>query len=145
MTGPLLDKFVRYFNRQQKKLKNQRSLIMKRLIVSGLSFLLIVGGAASAVRAQTITANSLMVGDKANYTNQIEPFDLVEQAYRGYLKDEGIPSYATLLQEYRAGDITAQDVVTSAIKANMLSKSALNDREYLSAVDAELMGLSAQR
>jgi hypothetical protein len=109
---------------------------MKRLIVGTLCSLLMMGGAAKAQETETVI-NPYVVGNPPNY-HQIKPFNLAYLAYRGYLKDQGIPSYLTLLQEYRSGKITASDIVKSAIRAGRLSKSVLNDQGYVDAVDNQL-------
>jgi hypothetical protein len=117
---------------------------MKRLILSGLSLLLVVGAAAPAVRAQETAANRAEVGTSPKYIYQITPFNLAEQAYRGYFKDQGIPSYDRLRVAYHEGRITAQDLVKSAIQVNRLSPQTLNDQGYLNAVDTQLESLASQ-
>jgi hypothetical protein len=117
---------------------------MKRLILSGLSLLLMVGATAPAVRAQETAENRVEVGTSPKYIYQITPFNLAEQAYRGYFKDQGIPSYDRLSVAYQEGRITARDLVKSAIQANRLLPQTLNDRGYLNAVDAQLGSLASQ-
>lgn len=115
---------------------------MKRLILSGLSLLLVVGASTPAVRAQEIAENTAKVGTSRNYIYQITPFNLASQAYRGYFKDQGIPSYNQLSSAYNEGRITALDLVESAIQVNRLSPQVLNERGYLNAVDAQLSSLA---
>ena len=117
---------------------------MKRLILSGLSLLLVVGATAPAVRAQETAKNTAEIGTFPKYIYQITPFNLAEQAYRGYFKDQGIPSYDQLSSAYNEGRITALDLVKSAIQVNRLSPQALNERGYLNAVDAQLSSLANQ-
>jgi hypothetical protein len=98
-----------------------------------------------AVRAQTTAVNPTTLGSSPSYVDQITPFNLVNQAYRGYFKAQGIPSYETLIAAHRSGQIRATDVVQGAIQLNRLSKEILNDREYLYAVEAQLNGLELDR
>ena len=72
---------------------------------------------------------------------RMSAFSLVSAAYRGRFEEWGIPSYATLQQAYRGGDITATKLVEAAIKAEELSPIALEDEGYLSAVEGELNDL----
>lgn len=118
-----------------------KSSTIKNLALSGLSILLMVAANASSVRAQQTAVNPAAVGHSPNYIYQINPFNLAGQAYRGYFKDQGIPSYSTLIQQYESGRITAKDLVESAIKANRLPPETLADRNYISAVDAQLADL----
>lgn len=107
---------------------------MKHLILGGLSLLVLSVATANVAQAQTTAVNSTTLNLRGNYINQIAPVDLVEQAYRGALKNQGIPSYGSFITQYRTGKITAKSIVESAIKANMLPSSALDDQGYMNAV-----------
>ena len=72
---------------------------------------------------------------------QIGAFDLVNAAYRGRFKEWGIPAYARLDQAYRGRQITATDLVKAAIEAEQLPAIALEDQNYIKAVDTNLYGL----
>jgi hypothetical protein len=63
-------------------------------------------------------------------TNQVSPFNLAYLAYRGYLKDQGIPSNNALIAALEAGTVTAQDVMKAAVKAHRLSEKTLTDQGY---------------
>ncbi len=115
--------------------------MMKRLIPGSLLILLISAATTSAVLAQTTPTKPTALGSTSSYITQITPFNLVHQAYRGQFKQQGIPSYRTLVLAYRAGRIRAIDLVEGAIKANRLSPEILSDRQYLFAVDYLLRGL----
>jgi hypothetical protein len=69
---------------------------------------------------------------------QASPFNLAYLAYRGYLKDQGIPSAGALVDEIVSGTVTAQDVMQAAVKANRLPEEMLNDRGYRSALEDQL-------
>ena len=72
---------------------------------------------------------------------RIGAFDLVNAAYRGRFKEWGIPAYARLDQAYRGRQITATDLVKAAIEAEQLPAIALEDQNYIKAVDTNLYGL----
>ncbi|MEM7591193.1 MAG: hypothetical protein AAF383_06680 [Cyanobacteria bacterium P01_A01_bin.83] len=72
---------------------------------------------------------------------RIDAFSLVYAAYRGQLKDLGVPAYARLDQAYRGRQFTAVDLVEAAIEANQLAPNALQDRGYIKAVELSLNGL----
>lgn len=74
--------------------------------------------------------------------NPISPFNLAYLAYQGYLKDQGIPSSGGLSDAITAGTLTAQDVMQAAVKANQLPEQILSDRNYRSALEAQLQGLT---
>lgn len=74
-------------------------------------------------------------------SRRINAFNLVSAAYKGRYKDRGIPAYARLDQAYRGGQITALDLIEAAVEANQLSAIALEDKDYIKAVDTNLYGL----
>lgn len=71
-----------------------------------------------------------------------EAFNLVSSAYRGDFEDQGIESYAVLISNYEAGELTAQDLIQAAIDAGELSPSAMEDAAYVEAVNTQLSALS---
>lgn len=100
--------------------------------------------AATAPLALSDAATNLQTLENKQSQNreyQITPVDLVNRAYRGGLKDQGIYSYQALILSYKRRTITAKDVVEAAVKANIIEPSAVNDRSYLSVVDAQLKAL----
>ena len=79
----------------------------------------------------------------ANYdVRRTEAFNLVSSAYRGDFEDQGINSYAVLLENYETGELTAEDLIQAAIEAGELSPSAMEDDSYVNAVDAQLDALT---
>jgi hypothetical protein len=74
--------------------------------------------------------------------SQITPFDLVQAAYQGQLKSQGIPSAAALMNAYNGGDITAIKIIEAGIQKGLLSPDTLNDSSYVSAVDTQLATLA---
>jgi hypothetical protein len=111
---------------------------MKGLMLGGLSVLLL-STAAPAVRSQTTALNPTTLNSTAR--TQLEPFNLVFLAHRGYFQEQGIPSYSTFTAAYHLGKITAEDIVQAAVKANRLSSEFLTDQGYLRSVEAQLRGL----
>lgn len=113
---------------------------MHRLIVGSLSFLLMSIAITPAVRAETPSDNPFdaTVEDLPSVENQTTPFNLVTLAYQGFFEKQGVPSAGGLLQAYRSGNISAEDLVQGAIETNRLSPEVLNDREYMAAVQSHL-------
>lgn len=109
---------------------------MKRLILAGLSVLLVSAGATPAVKAETTALNPAVAGNTS--LHQTRPFNLVYLAYQGYFRDQGIPSYSALIAAYRSGKISALDLVEAAVKTNRVPSSVLQDRGYISAVETQL-------
>lgn len=113
---------------------------MKRLILSGLSMLLISGAIAPAVQAQVTPeappANAEVLG------MAVTPFNLVFLAYQGFFESEGIAKFSSLIDDYREGDVTAENLVEVAISMRRLSPDTLSDRTYVSAVRHQLDALT---
>ena len=72
-----------------------------------------------------------------------EAFNLVSSAYRGDFEEQGINSYATLVSNYEAGELTAEDLIQAAIDSGELSPNALEDDSYVEAVDLQLDALTS--
>ncbi|MGJ3253932.1 MAG: hypothetical protein ACFE0J_22790 [Elainellaceae cyanobacterium] len=110
---------------------------MKRLVLGGLTTLLVsaVATPAAVAEMQTGAVSSPMSYDDVRMT---EAFNLVSFAYRGQLEDEGISSYGQLVNDFRTGDISAEDVVRAGIEDGYLTENALEDEDYLNAVRTQL-------
>ncbi|RMF27133.1 MAG: hypothetical protein D6756_02570 [Cyanobacteria bacterium J083] len=107
---------------------------MKSLVIasiSALAFCLITLPA----RAEHITAKS---SDYSNRILAITPFNLVTNAYQGYLQEQGIPSNGAFLSAVRLGKINEIDLIESAIAKGRLSPDKLNDHSYRQAVAHQL-------
>lgn len=85
----------------------------------------------SAINAQTLVRNPTKT------TYQITPFSLIVLARNGYFRQQGIPSYSSLIAAYNLGRVTALDIVRAAVQANRLSPEYLSDRSFLKAVNAQ--------
>ena len=116
---------------------------MKRLILGGLLALLLVPVISPAVNAQKTALNPATLN--STLKSRLTPFNLVFLAYQGYLTGQGIPSAGQLLGSYRAGQVSAEDLVKSAVATQRLSPQVLTDQEYLSAVNAQLKDLTNER
>ncbi|KAF3887426.1 MULTISPECIES: hypothetical protein [Nostocales] len=113
--------------------------MMKRLLVSSLSFLLLCSVASSAhAQTPTATAPSQQTTVSANSIHSFTPFQLVHFAYRGSLGQQGVPGYSLLLSELRFGRTTAESLVKAGITAGRVSPDAISDREYLNGVASQL-------
>jgi hypothetical protein len=89
---------------------------------------------------QTQSSDSMM--NTAYDVRRTEAFNLVSSAYRGDFEDQGINSYATMVSNYEAGELTAEDLISAAIDAGELSPSAMEDDSYVQAVDSQLSSLT---
>lgn len=114
---------------------------MRRLMLSGLSVLLISAVAAPTLRAETAALNPTILNSTSTSATPPTPFNLVSLAHRGYFQRQGIPSYLGLTSAYHAGQIEAVDIVQAAVKANRLSADFLANEGYLAAVEAQLREL----
>lgn len=113
---------------------------MKRLILGGLSVLLM--SPTPAVRAQTTRPIGPVESNiNPSYVAQTRPFNLVFLAYRGYLRNQGIPGYAAFLIAYQLRRISAEDIVSSAVRANLVSSQVMDDQRYMNAVENHLRNL----
>ena len=111
---------------------------MKTLTISTL-FILSSFISPAILQAQKIEENTTeTVQQLENTEKRMSAFSLVSAAYRGRFEDWDIPSYATLNQAYRGGKVTATDLVEAAIEADELSQMALEDEDYVNAVESEL-------
>ncbi|MEH1930090.1 hypothetical protein [Nostoc sp.] len=100
------------------------------------------------VSAQTPTSNSRQIAINSNNLSShstsvsyLQPFNLVNFAYQGGLKQHGIPSGETLVFQTQNRNIIAKDLVKAAVNADKLPSQALNDQNYLTAVNFQLNAL----
>jgi short-subunit dehydrogenase len=103
--------------------------------ISIATLLLSVAILPAAAQAQTTVQ---LVNLSSQSANPPSPFNLSYLAYRGYLKDWGIPEADALIQAIASGQITAQDIIQAAVKANRLSEQTLSDRGYRHSLEAQL-------
>lgn len=112
---------------------------MKSLMISGLLVSILTGTSTQNVRAEKVVLNSATFNKNSSASSsELTPFALVKEASHGSFKAEGIPAYQPLINAYFGGDITSQQLVAAAVKANRLPPNYLNDSSYINAVDMEL-------
>lgn len=114
--------------------------MMKRLILSSLSLMVISTATAPVLASEKIAVNSKDIASNSLSITRIQPFNLVGLAYQGYFQKQGIPGYNDLILAYQAKQITAKDIVQSAVTTNRLPSEALNDQGYINAVKNTLDG-----
>lgn len=107
---------------------------MQRIILSGLSVLLISAINTSAVQAEVTAVNQNLTPNIA----LVEPFNLVFLAYQGYFTKQGIPSNGAFLSALHGQKINAKSLVQSAIEAGKLPQETINNSSYISSVDSLL-------
>lgn len=118
---------------------------MKRLILGGLSVLLLSAAATSPAFADATEVNHSHTNNSSNSTAtpgfELEPFNLVSMAYQGYFQDQGIPSGQALMFAYRKGDISAIDIVSVGVQSNRITAAMLADDSYVNAVELQMNNL----
>jgi hypothetical protein len=112
---------------------------MKRIILSGLSLLLLSTAAAPAVYAQTTSEAPPENAETLGMA--VTPFNLVFLAYQGFFESEGIPKFNQLISDYAAGRVTPEDLVEVAISMRRLPAETMSNRGYLFAVERQLDSL----
>lgn len=110
---------------------------MKRLMIGGLSVLLLSAVTAPATMAQ-ITENDGGITNSEYGARQTEPFTLVTSAYRGRFKEQGIPSYGDFISAYQTRRFDAESLVQAAVEAGQLPPQTLDDEGYINAVRLSL-------
>ncbi|MEH1981535.1 MAG: hypothetical protein V7L27_20075 [Nostoc sp.] len=129
------------------------TLINSTVIIASLALTSGIASAETAANNNTSTGattgkpiNTAVNPDAlgSNYTNvgYIQPFNLVNLAYQGGFKEQGIPSGGTLISEGQRGNITPKDLVKAAIKAHKLPAQVLNNQAYIGAVSSQLETLT---
>lgn len=116
---------------------------MKRFFLAGLTTLTLLGTVALDAKAEPTALNPYKA--VPTIPPYVAPSDLVNQAHRGYFKQQGIPGYLGLSSEYALGRVGAKELVQAAIAVNILPVSAATDRGYLNAVQFQLDTLERVR
>jgi hypothetical protein len=92
----------------------------------------------SITRAESTPTNATTAPIATAALPPLTPYDLVYAAYQGRLRAQGLRSYGAFSDGCNQGNLTANDVVQVAIKANLLPQSILQDQGYMNAVDAQM-------
>ncbi|MEH2372532.1 hypothetical protein [Nostoc sp.] len=118
------------------------TLINSALIFASITF---VPGMVSAQiptsNTRQIAINSNNLSSHSTSVSYLQPFNLVNFAYQGGLKQQGIPSGETLVFQTQNRNIIAKDLVKAAVNADKLPSQVLNDQNYLTAVNFQLNAL----
>ena len=118
------------------------TLINSALIFASITLVPGIAGAQTAtIGSSKIAINSNNLSSNSTSVNYLQPFNLVNFAYQGGLKQHGIPSGEALVSETQNRNIIAKDLVKAAVNANKLPSQVLNDQNYLSAVNLQLKAL----
>jgi hypothetical protein len=72
----------------------------------------------------------------------LNPFNLAYLAFQGYFEKQGITSQGNLMQDFRNGKLSGEDVVKAAVKTSRLPSSFLTNDAFIKAVSTELYSLS---
>ncbi|MDZ7965617.1 MAG: hypothetical protein RM368_11680 [Nostoc sp. DedSLP03] len=119
------------------------TLLNSALIIAFMAFMPGIAGAQTVNTNNgggqiNTDVNSNTLDKNPTDTKYLQPFNIAFLAYQGYLKEQGIPSYGTLLFKYQTGYLTGKDVVQAAIRAKKLPAEVLNDRGYVNAVELQM-------
>lgn len=107
---------------------------MKQLLLGNLLALL-PSIAALILASEVAIANPNI---NRNRVLNTRPFNLVRLGYQGYFQDQGIPGYGAFHSAIQNRRVTATKLIESAIEKGRLSPDALNNQDYVDAVEAQL-------
>lgn len=107
---------------------------MRRLTIGALSAAAITGVLAPSAMAEMHGEYSESAAEQLS-TEDITAFDLTYLAYRGQLEDYGVPGGNFLIQDFRRGDVTAEEIVETAVEHNYVNDAALQDASYIDRVN----------
>ena len=77
------------------------------------------------------SVNSESYGEAQTAGRYVSPFELVFLGYQGFLKPQGIPSYASFCQGISWGALKPLEVIAAAIEAGYLNASYSANSDYL--------------
>ncbi|MHC5737212.1 hypothetical protein [Nostoc sp.] len=111
-------------------------LIDSVLIVTSIALLPGIGGTQIATNnsGEPIAINS----NNSSKLSYLKPFDAAFLAYQSNLKAQGSSSGSALVSQYQTGNLTALNVVKTAVNAKKLPAQALNHKGYLNAVESQM-------
>lgn len=115
---------------------------MKKLLLTGLTTLVMTSAMLPAAFAESNPRYNPNFPMQAQIDGMyVSPYNLVFLAYQGLFENEGIQGGNALVVEYRAGRVTPERLVKTAVGMNRLSMETLNNRGYLNAVRGVLENL----
>ncbi|MDJ0677556.1 MAG: hypothetical protein QNJ36_19605 [Calothrix sp. MO_167.B42] len=112
---------------------------MKRFLIAGLGTLLLTTAATPAFAKEVATSSQQ---SRNQVTKNVKPFNLVFLGYQGHFQEQGIPSNGAFVNRVRYGEISAEDLVKSAIAQGKLSPDTIDNPSYLNAVNIQLFKIS---
>lgn len=113
---------------------------MRRLTFGVISALILTGTAAPAAMAEVNQGETQTMAVPT--TEEVTPFDLTYLTYSGGLEDYGIEGGNFLIENFRSGEISAQDIVSTAVAQELVSDNALDNSLYIDQVDDFLQTLA---
>ncbi|MEL6441226.1 MAG: hypothetical protein AAFQ80_18480 [Cyanobacteria bacterium J06621_8] len=102
-----------------------------------ISFAVGLLSVALAVPSQ-VNAQEVVATQSLESAYGVSPRQLVSMARHGRFKAQGIPSHDSFRSGVRSGNISAEDLIQSAIASRRLSAEAINDLQYLNTVASHL-------
>ena len=72
---------------------------------------------------------------------QPNAFQLVNLAYEGHYRSEGVPSHMILDERVTEGRVRPRDLISAAIQAGELPADKLQDEGYINAVRSQMRSL----
>ncbi|MEH2436550.1 MAG: hypothetical protein V7K25_20285 [Nostoc sp.] len=93
---------------------------------------------ATSEKSINTAVNLNALGSNSTNISYIKPFNLVNLAYQGGFKQQGVPSGGSFIFEVQRGNITPEYLVKTAINAHRLPAQVLSDKDYISAVSSQL-------
>lgn len=113
---------------------------MKKIFFALLPVLLLSSTAlVTDAKAQTKTEMPMA---EVTMMLSLTPFNLAYLAYQGYFEKQGVTSQGNLMQDFRTGKLSGEDIVKAAVKTSRLPTSFLTNDAYIKAVSAQLYTLS---
>ncbi|HEY9646399.1 MAG TPA: hypothetical protein V6C88_08530 [Chroococcidiopsis sp.] len=117
--------------------------MIKRVILSGLSAIVMAAAIAPTVKAEPVSEVSTGFPQAAaDVGMDVTPFNLVFLAYQGFFESEGIPMASGLTNGYRTGSVDAEDLIRVAVQMRRLSPEAASNRGFVRAVENQLRQLT---
>jgi hypothetical protein len=120
------------------------TLINSTVIIASLALTSGIASAQTATNKNYMSANAtsekslVALGRNSTNISYIKPFNLVNLAYQGGFKEQGVPSGGSFIFEAKRGNITPEYLVKAAINAHRLPTQYLNNKDYISAVSSQL-------
>jgi hypothetical protein len=100
--------------------------------------------APTSLQSETRTGHLSMAATTTSINTEssiITPFELVSRAYQGAYKMQGIGGFGSFPNGSSGKMITAKELVSIAIESRQLPATTQTDRDYLNAVELQLLGL----